>query len=193
MTWTPDVTFVQGLDFFSAVVDRVPADGWERPSPCAGWSALDVLGHVGFTTEFGTKLLRGESPDFSAIPHPPRSAVSGDPGQWWRALVAPAKGLVQGADLTRVVDSPIGPRSIGDGLSFPGVDLFLHGWDLARSVGTDVSIPAEAMDFAHQVIDPIPDEQKRSPRVFGSVIDVPPDASPQVKFLAWAGRDATGS
>jgi hypothetical protein len=29
--------------------------------------------------------------------------------------------------------------------------------------------------------------------VFGSVIDVPPDASPQVKFLAWAGRDATGS
>jgi uncharacterized protein (TIGR03086 family) len=191
MTWTADVAFVQGLDFFSAVVDRVPADGWKRPSPCAGWNAADVLGHVGFTTEFGTKLLRGESPDFSGFPDPPRSAVSGDPQLWWRALVAPAKQAVQGADLDRVIDSPRGPRKIGEGLSFPGVDLFLHGWDLARSVGSDVSIPAEAMEFAHLVIDPIPDEQKRSPGVFGPQIEVPPDASPQVQFLAWAGRDAS--
>jgi uncharacterized protein (TIGR03086 family) len=192
MTWTPDVNFVQGLDFFSAVVSQVPSDGWQRPSPCAEWSALDVLGHVGFTTEFGTKLLQGGSPDFSAIPDPPRSAVTGDPQQWWRSLVAPAKQAVEGADLSRVVDSPIGPRSIGEGLSFPGVDLFLHGWDLARSVGADVTIPVEAMEFAHQVIDPIPDQQKRSPQVFGPVVEVPPDASPQVQFLAWSGRDATG-
>jgi uncharacterized protein (TIGR03086 family) len=191
MTWTADVTFVHGLDFFSAVVDQVPNDGWERPSPCAGWSALDVLGHVGFATEFGTKLLRSETPDFSGFPDPPRSAVTGDPQQWWQGMVAPAKEAVRGVDLTRVVDSPIGKRSIGDGLSFPGVDLFIHGWDLAHSVGSDVVIPADAMDFAHQVLDPIPDQQKRSPRVFGPEKNVPTDASPQVRFLAWAGRDAT--
>jgi uncharacterized protein (TIGR03086 family) len=193
MTWTPDVTFVQGLDFFSAVVDQVPSDGWERASPCAGWSALDVLGHVGFTTEFGTKLLRAESPDFSGIPDPPRSAVSGNPHQWWRGMVAPAKEALQGVDLDRVVESPIGPRSIREGLSFPAVDLFLHGWDLARSAGVEVTIPDEAMEFAHQALDPIPDQQKRSPRVFAPEVDVPADASSQVKFLAWAGRDATGS
>lgn len=193
MTWTPDVAFVQGLEFFSAVVERVPTDGWERDSPCAGWSALDVLGHVGFTTDFGTKLLRGGSPDFSNIPDPPRTAVTGKPEEWWRNMVDPAKAAVQGADLTRVVESPIGPRTIGEGLSFPAADLFLHGWDLARSVGLEVSIPAEAMEFAHHVIDPIPDQQKRSPRVFGPEIDVPSDASPQVRFLAWAGRDARDS
>jgi hypothetical protein len=49
------------------------------------------------------------------------------------------------------------------------------------------------MEFAHQAIDPIPDQQKRSPRVFGPVVDVPADASPQVQFLAWAGRDARSS
>lgn len=193
MTWTSDITFVQGLDFFSAVVDQVPNDSWERPSPCAGWNALDVLGHVGFTTEFGTKLLRAEPPDFAGFPDPPRSAVTGDPQQWWWSMVSPAKEAVQGADLSRVVDSPIGQRSIGEGLSFPGVDLFVHGWDLARTAGVEVAIPAEAMDFAHQVIDPIPDQMKRSPRVFGPVVDVPSDASPQVQFLAWAGRDATGN
>jgi uncharacterized protein (TIGR03086 family) len=193
MTWTSDVTFVQGLDFFTAVVDQVPSEAWERPSPCSGWSALDVLGHVGFTTEFGTKLLQGQSPDFSNLPDPPRSAVAGDPQQWWHAMVEPAKTALEGVDLDRVVESPIGPRSIGDGLSFPGVDLFVHSWDLAQTVGANVSIPDEAMAFAHQVIDPIPDQQKRSPRVFGPVIDVPSDASPQVHFLAWAGRDATRS
>jgi hypothetical protein len=67
--------------------------------------------------------------------------------------------LPRHADLTTVVDSPMGRRSIGEGLSFPAVDLFVHGWDLARSVGAEGVIP--------------------------------PEASPQVKFLAWAGRDAT--
>ncbi len=191
MPWSPDVAFITGLDFFTEVVRRVPGDGWERPSPCAGWSALDVLGHVGFTTEFGTKLLRGEPVDFSGAPEPPRSAVKGDPAQWWSSLVDPAKDAVRRADLSTVVDSPIGRRSIGEGLSFPAVDLFLHGWDLARSVDADVSIPQEAMEFAHAVIDVIPEQHVRSARVFGPAVEVAADASPQVQFLAWAGRDAT--
>lgn len=190
MTWSPDVAFINGLDFFTGAVDRVPADGWAGLSPCAGWCALDVLGHVGFTTEFGTKLLRGEPVNFAGAPDPPRSAVTGNPAQWWAEMVAPATEAVRHADLATVVDSPMGRRSIGEGLSFPAVDLFIHGWDLARSVGADVAIPLEAMDFAHHVIDPIPEEHVRSPRTFAAAIEVPPGASPQVQFLAWAGRDA---
>ncbi len=193
MTWSPDVAFINGLDFFTAAVDLVPADGWERPSPCAGWCGLDVLGHVGFATEFGTKLLRGEPADFTGAPDPPRSAVTGDPARWWAGMVAPAKEAVRGADLTTVVNSPMGRRSIGEGLSFPAVDLFVHAWDLAHSVGAEVSLPGEAMDFAHHVIDAIPEQFVRSARVFGAEIDLPPDASPQTRFLAWAGRNAITS
>jgi uncharacterized protein (TIGR03086 family) len=193
MTWSPDVAFINGLDFFSGAVDRVPADGWEAPSPCAGWCALDVLGHVGFATEFGTKLLSGQPVDFAGAPNPPRSAVTGDPALWWAGMVAPAKRAVQHADLSTVVDSPVGRRTIGEGLSFPAVDLFVHGWDLARSVGAEVDIPPEAMDFAHHVIDVIPEQYVRSARVFAAPIEVPTDASPQVQFLAWAGRDATAA
>ena len=190
MTWTPDVAFVNGLDFFTQAVALVPTDGWERASPCDGWAALDVLGHVGFGTTFGTKLLQGETPEYSGAPDPPRSAVSDDPATWWAEMVAPAKGAVEGVDLTTMVDSPMGKRSIGDGLSFPSVDYFLHGWDLARSAGADVTIPAEAMDFAHQVIDVIPEQYMRSPKVFGPLVEVPQGAAEQVRFLAWAGRDA---
>jgi hypothetical protein len=34
---------------FTRHVDGVPAGGWDSPSPCAGWTALDVLRHVGQT------------------------------------------------------------------------------------------------------------------------------------------------
>jgi uncharacterized protein (TIGR03086 family) len=191
MIWSPDIAFVNGLDFFTEAVDRVPPGSWESPSPCDGWCALDVLGHVGFATEFGTKLLSGEPVEFAGAPDSPRSAVTEDPAGWWAQMIPPAKEAVRHADLAAVVDSPIGRRSIGEGLSFPAVDLFVHGWDLARSVGAEVEIPLQAMDFAHHVIDVIPEKYVRSARVFGTAIEVPRDSTPQVQFLAWAGRAAS--
>jgi uncharacterized protein (TIGR03083 family) len=38
--------FNQGLDFFTAVLTQVVDADWERPSPCAGWTARDLLGHL---------------------------------------------------------------------------------------------------------------------------------------------------
>ena len=38
--------FNQGLDFFTAVLTQVVEADWERPSPCAGWTARDLLGHL---------------------------------------------------------------------------------------------------------------------------------------------------
>lgn len=188
MSWRADEAFLHGLDLFSAVVAQVPAAGWDRSSPCAGWRAIDVLGHVGSGVRFGTALLRGENPAWEPV-DPPGAAVGPDPGGWWSALVAPARQAVRGADLSRVVDSPMGRRSIGDGLSFPAVDLFVHAWDLGRSVGIDVEIPAEAVEFAHTVLDPVPDEQKRSPRVFAAAVPAPAGATTAQAFLAWTGRD----
>ena len=188
MPWRPDEAFLHGLDFFGNVVGRVPSSDWEKPSPCTGWRVIDVLGHVGTAVRFGTALLRGESPEWKPL-DPPGSPVGPDPAAWWSMLVEPARQAVRGADLSQVVDSPMGRRSIGDGLSFPAVDLFVHAWDLGRGAGIDVVVPTEAMEFAHSVIDPIPDEQKRSPRVFAEQVPPPADATPSQSFLAWAGRD----
>lgn len=50
------------IGFFDAIVERVPADAWSGPSPCARWRALDVLGHVGKATAYGIEALVGEHP-----------------------------------------------------------------------------------------------------------------------------------
>ncbi|MHB1615356.1 MAG: maleylpyruvate isomerase family mycothiol-dependent enzyme, partial [Actinomycetes bacterium] len=148
MAGRSDVVFLDGLDFFTSAVARLDASDWGRESPCSGWRAVDVLGHVGSAVRFGTKLLRDDGPVWEPV-DPPGAAVQGDPGSWWGALVGPAREAVSGVDLSRVVDSPMGRRSIGEGLSFPALDLFVHAWDLRRVVDADLDIPAEVIEFAH--------------------------------------------
>jgi hypothetical protein len=152
-----------------------------------------VLGHVGQATRFGTALLQGERPDGSPV-EPPGALVEGGPGAWWTSLADQARVAVSGVDLTLVVDSPAGRRSIGEGLSFPALDLYIHGWDIARSGGIDLVIPAEAIEFAHAVIDPVPADRVRNSRVFGPAKPAPAKPAPagateSAAFLAWTGRD----
>ena len=184
----PDVAFLVGLEFFSGTVRRIGASDWGRPSPCEGWSALDVLGHVGAAVEFGTLLLTDAGPVWSPA-DPPGDAVKGEPVVWWDALVEPARRAVAGVDLTKVVDSAMGPRTIGEGLSFPALDLYVHAWDLARSVGDEVELPDEAIDFARSVIEPLPEVAVRNERVFAPPTFAPIDASSSLAFIAWTGRD----
>jgi uncharacterized protein (TIGR03086 family) len=188
VTVKPDEAFVRGRVFFSDAVHQLSAEDWHRASPCADWRALDVLGHVGQATRFGTQLLLGAQPAWSPV-DPPGALVEGVPATWWDDLADQARGAVGGVDLAQVVDSPAGPRSIADGLSFPALDLYVHGWDVARSGGADLVIPAEAIDFAHAVIDPAPAGQIRNARVFAAEQPAPAGATPSEAFLAWTGRD----
>ena len=183
-----DEVFVEGLGFFSAAAGRLEEADWQRPSPCSGWQAIDVLGHVGQAVRFGTSLFVGEAPLWEPA-EPPGAAVEGDPATWWASLAGPAREAVSGVDLARVVDSPMGRRSIEEGLGFPALDLFVHAWDLARSVGEVVEIPPEVIDFAHGVLDPVPPEQLRSPRVFAEALPPPTGASPTETFIDGTGRD----
>lgn len=188
VTWTPGIAFTEGLDFFSGVVAHVGAADWQRPSPCPGWDARDIVGHIGSAVDFGTRFLLGQQPAWEPA-DPPGAAIPGDPAGWWVSLVEPARGAVESADLDEVRDSPAGPRTVGDGLSFPSVDLFIHGWDLGRAVGVDIVIPAAAIAFAHGLVDPLPANLVRSDRVFGPEFPFRPAFTPTQALIAWAGRD----
>ena len=188
MQWQPDTAFLRGLDFFSEAVGGLGEADWQRASPCQGWRALDVLGHVGQATRFGTLLLQGVQPGWSPV-EPPGDAVEGSPGPWWQGLADQARDAVTGVNISEVVDSPRGRRSIGEGLSFPALDLFVHGWDVGKSAGLDMVLPGEAVEFARSVLEPLPDAQVRNPRVFASEKTVPAGASDSRALIAWTGRD----
>jgi uncharacterized protein (TIGR03086 family) len=189
MTWNAAEMYAEGLTFFTTVVDGAPPDAWDRPSPCADWTALDVLGHVGEATGMGVRILRGDDITFTRH-DPPGSVVDGDPAEWWHELADDAAAtFTDDIALDRVVDSPLGPRTVREGLSFPAVDLFIHGWDLAAASGQTVTFPDEAVAFTRMMFDTVPEERSRSAGVFGPARPAPDDASPTEALLAWAGRD----
>ena len=122
MTWTADTVYLEGLDFLTGVVGQLHELDWARPSPCAGWRAIDVLGHMGAAVDFGTRLLTTGEMQWVPPVDPPGSGVDGDPAAWWAALLPAAKAALGGVDLTRVIETPMGTRTIAEGLSFPAID-----------------------------------------------------------------------
>lgn len=188
MSATSAELFDRGLDAFGGVVDRVDAAAWDGPSPCAGWTALDVLGHMTTTLNMGTSILRGEQPSWPDVERP-ADLVEGDPAECWRAAATTAREALGGADLEMEMDTPMGRRTVADRLAFPAIDLYVHAWDIGRAAGIDVAVPEAVIEFAHSYIDPIPDDKVRSGQgAFGPEVEPPADATPTERFIAWTGR-----
>lgn len=118
---------------FSAAVRA--ADGmWDRPSPCDGWEARDVLEHViGF---HDVLLLR----PLGLKPQRPRD----DPGRRWSLTL---DRLAQALRRARLFEHVVEVPAVGTNLSsrldamtlVPRLsqDVLVHTWDLARAVGAD--------------------------------------------------------
>ena len=183
-----DHVFRSGLDAFGAVVAQLSADDWAAPSSCAGWTNLDVLGHMGGAMGMGIDILEGRAPTFPDAAQP-RDLVNAEPVAYWTDIAARAHRAVEGVDVDEVRESPRGPRSIGDGLAFPAIDLYVHAWDIGHASGIDVAIPDDVIEFAHAHLDRIPDEMMRGDgKPFGAAVEAPADPTPSEAFLAWTGR-----
>lgn len=72
----------RALDLFEGLVAGVSRDGWDAPSPCAGWTARDVAGHVTGGQYLVRALATGEPmPD---VGRDPARFVPGDVLMSWR-------------------------------------------------------------------------------------------------------------
>jgi uncharacterized protein (TIGR03086 family) len=177
----------QGLDFFTAIITRLSEADWNRPTPCAGWTIRDVLGHLATTMAIGISVMQGREPAWPDAARP-GELVEGDPAEFWRGTVMRVRDALRTADLARLMETPLG-RTVADDLSIPVIDLYVHAWDLGVAAGIAVEIPADVIDYAHTYIDPLPGEMIRGAnRAFGPQIPVQASATPTDRFIAWTGR-----
>jgi uncharacterized protein (TIGR03086 family) len=166
---------------FADRIALVPDDAWSNPSPCEGWTALDVVRHVVETQDMFLKLVGRELGEV-----PP---VEADPGASWDA----ARAVVQ-ADLDDPARAEVtfegyfGTSTFAEAVDrFVSFDLIIHGWDLARATGQDVRIAPEDIEHVLERAKQF-GATLRTSGVCGPEIEVAADADDQDRMLAFLGR-----
>ncbi len=166
---------------FTRRAESVPADRWESPSPCEGWTARDVLRHVVETHE--------QTPTFVGLPPQPVLSVDDDPvAAWIHARDGMQELLDDPSRAGLEHDGYLGRTSLATTVdSFVCFDLIVHGWDIARATGLDESIPAVDVEDAWALTERL-SGMMGTPGVFGPEVPVSDDASRQAQLLGRIGR-----
>lgn len=179
----------EALDLLIEAVDRTSPEAWDRPSNLAGWSIRDLVGHAtGSAAKIVALVEGGELWGRSE----PADWICDDPSARLRELAARLRDVLPGADLTAPRTSPQGEVPLHRSLTYPVSDLALHSWDVHRSQGRTVDLPAELVAFCRTLVDSLPEESLRRPGAFGPAQPAPEDSTPTTELMAYLGRSVAG-
>lgn len=181
------------VDAFERNVAAVGPDQWSNQSPCAEWTARDVVGHI---IDMHGVMLRSLDRQLSPAPK-----LDEDPLGAFRSARADVEALLADPELAATVaDTPMGRMSVEQHIDqVVSFDMPIHGWDLARATGQDEAMDAEDVNqllSAMQALDEEMVEKMRIPGafgpgvvVFGPEVNVAEGAGPQDRLLGFLGRD----
>ena len=166
-------------DQFDARVHAAPADSWDNPAPCEGWTATDVVAHISGNFNGMAAGLTGTDPaEFDRA----------DPVGSWTAARDRMLGAANSVDLSTPVPGPMGPMPAEQMIGrFMCMDVLVHTWDLARAVGGDETLDADAVAAGYSGLKPM-DAMIRQPGVFGPKIEAAEGDDLQTEFLKFLGR-----
>ncbi|GLZ28294.1 hypothetical protein Lesp02_04840 [Lentzea sp. NBRC 105346] len=176
-------------DAFERKVAAVRPDQWGDPSPCAKWTARDVVDHI---VMMHGAMLRPVGRSLSPAPDEPLAA--------YRSARADVEAVLDSELAGQECETPSGPMTFLEHVDrVVSDDLVLHGWDLARATGQDETIDPRDLERMWASMSAIPDElmeKFRTPgafgpdvEVFGPEVKVPEDAPLQDRLLGLIGRD----
>ena len=174
--------YQRAVNHFSEVVDSVK--DWNAPSPCEGWTAKHVVGHVMGGMEMVSTVKTGQAPDFSD----PDAKAGEDPPASYAAARDLALSTLTDEHLATVIPSPFGEMPLDQmiGMILTN-DVLIHTWDLAKAAGLSIKLDEELVEAAYLGLQPL-DAMVRSESVFGPKVDVPDHADLQSKLIAFTGR-----
>ncbi|GGS98200.1 TIGR03086 family protein [Planobispora rosea] len=181
---------------FLARVHAVPADRWDRPSPCAGWTARDVVTHVINGHRGIIAAVHGIAPrpsygvGLSDMAGAPAAGPDADLAAAYAEARAGLRDILTDPHLaaTPLPFTPIGPVPVEQAADVVGaLELLVHTWDLARAVGGDETLDREAVIRTHERLRPHY-AALQATEAFGAQVAPPPGAGPQTAFLCFTGR-----
>ena len=168
---------------FNAAVQAVAPDQWGIQSPCEKWQARDIVAHVVEGHRFVIAAVRGGESTPLGADEDPKTA-------WGEATRAMDEIAGDPEAAAKEMDGPTGKMPAGEMISrFVMMDVLVHTWDLARTVGANEHLHEESVRQAFETLKPM-DEMIRLPSVFAAKIEPPAGADLQTEFLYFLGRRA---
>lgn len=170
-------SYLDAAERFTATVTATT--DWSAPSPCADWTAADVVAHV---IDSEREFFARHDLDLGDRP-------AGPPAQAWADHLAAVHPYAVDEDVTsREFDGFFGRTTVGATLdAFYGFDLLVHGWDLGSSNGRPTAFTESDLDAIEAALEGFGDHAYDD-GVFGRPVDAPHDADRQTRLLARMGR-----
>ena len=134
-------------DEFARRLRLVGPDDWQRPTPCSEWDVRALVTHiVGANIRYRLSLHGAPTEQLEAtrtVDHLGDDALA--------SFVATADGVVasfhEDGALERIAHHATGDRTGRELLSMRILDVAIHGWDLARAIGADETLPDDVVAF----------------------------------------------
>jgi uncharacterized protein (TIGR03086 family) len=188
----PNPDLHAAADRMTRLIEAVPNDSMEAPTPCPDLALGALIDHVGGFAKVFAASARKELGVLTAQPPAPR-AGNLEPG--WRARMAADLSALAGA--WDAPDAWEGMTQAG-GQELPGAiagrialdELVVHGWDIAQATGQRFDCDAETLGEVEATV-----QQVRSgndgdiPGLFGPVVAIADDADALDRILSLTGRD----
>lgn len=130
------------------VICCLGAPDLDKPTPCAEWSARDLLNHVLATTEKFTSFARGVTDD----PRTPMGdLIETSPLASLERCRSDSAAAWTTTDLARRCRLPFGDFSSAQALAINVFDVSVHSWDLAETMGIEFQPPERVVAVVDSV------------------------------------------
>ena len=188
----PNPDLHAAADRMTRLLEAVPDDSMEAPTPCPDLPLGALIDHVGGFAKVFAASARKELGELTAQPPDPR-ADNLEPG--WRARMA--------ADLSALADAWDAPdawdgMTQAGGQELPGAmagrialdELVVHGWDIAQATGQRFDCEAVTLSEVEATVQQVRGGNDGDiPGLFGPVVAVADDADALDRVLGLTGRD----
>ena len=151
----------EGRAMLRAAVAGVPADGWQRPTPCAEWNVTQVLRHAALDQRVWAATAAGiQMP--GEDPFAPSGQLDSEPLAYAdAALDASAPAWTAIGEDSGPVPTPLpqGPMAPAVAAGAAALDAAIHAWDIAMATGQGSPLTRELAralaPVAHSIVEPL--------------------------------------
>jgi len=182
--------YLRAWEHVLAVADGVDQSAWNAPSPCPGWTAGHVAGHL-IDAARQTLALLAEGPpvlpttELTAL----RRLAAEYPAARLREAAYPLIERVRDLDEQASVATPHGNLPATQFLTMALVEPVVHGWDLAVAVGASTRLADDVVASLLATARAMGGQLAAS-GMYAPALPHPVAAEPQEQLLALLGRRA---